>query len=805
MRRALAALVALTCASVGTAEAQETTDYTVRRGDTCGQIARAHYGHSRRYDLIHQANPDLGPMPHHLTPGQVLHLPVVPETTSADATVTAMRRQVRHQRPSEGDWTPSHVGQDLNQGWRLSTGEQSTAELSFRRSSTATVREQTLVIVYGAGVQRVRHEGSRAVVRQGSLLSRLRSLSGADPDEPLEVETPSALATLREGESQVDVDESGETRVAVHSGGNATVATASGEGAVQVRPGQGTAVQPGQRPARPRPLPHAPRWVRGPHRFVGLRDGGGTIRGRWEEAPRAARYRVEVARRRDGRDLVIATAVPATVREMEMHRLPPGTYYVRVATIDDERFEGRPAQPVELTVVAAELIAPGATQPLDPTNPDDPFGLDTLDDGTASLDHVSVSATPPRVPRYATLSLPEDVRCRFGASDPVQQLRLVDEGPLALTCAAGDEEVGGLEVQVLASTARLEDEAGHAIETLARAETPVRVTLDPVLRDVSGLTLLAPEGVTVSGVEPHPDGGLRAVLTASEAVDAERVVVRVATADESHLPIADAEVGLAPRAVVEAPVPPAPIEPPPEIPDPHGLQEAFGLAAFASSVGLRDERRSGSGMHLAISFASAADMDPDAQARVTGGARAALFDDYLRLDVAVPLDLASSANRTANRGSRDVYFAAGSRVLNEGMIGLAVEAGIWTPTAGDQGLDRGRMMIAADFSLRFLDDDRLAVRTRQGAIFDLVGSGSALWSSAYGFDVWIVGPLSAGVELDLTMGTEDGADRAAAAVGAGLALDLGHVSVHAAGRVGFGDERLIGLGSGSVAVRGSFR
>ncbi|MCA9610988.1 MAG: LysM peptidoglycan-binding domain-containing protein, partial [Myxococcales bacterium] len=771
MRRAIA-LCALLAISTP-ARAQETEDYTVRRGDTCGQIARARYGHSRRYDLIHQANPELGPMPHHLTPGQVLHLPVLPDQSAADATVTAMRRTVRHQRPSQGEWTPSHVGQDLNQGWRLSTGSESTAELSFRRSSAATIREETLVIVYGTGVERVRHEGSRAVVRQGSILSRLRSLSGADPDEPLEVETPSARATLRDGESQVDVDESGTTRVAVHTGGNATVTTAEGEGAVQVRPGHGTSVQPGQRPARPRPLPRAPRWVPGPHRFVGLHDGGGTIRGRWEEAPRAARYRVEVARRRDGRDLVIATAVPATVREMEMHRLPPGTYYVRVATIDDEQFEGRPAQPIELEVVPAELIAPGATTPLDLTNPDDPYGLEGLDDGLGDLDHVGVSATPPRVPRYATLMLPDDIRCRFGASDPVQQLRLVDEGPLALTCAAGDEEVGGLAMQVLASSARLEDREGHTLETLPRAETAVRVLLDPSIRDVSGLTLLAPEGVAVADVGPHPDGGIEAVLTASEAIEAERVVVRVATSDESHLPIADAEVALAPGAVADTPPPPPSVEPEPEIPDPHGLQEAFGLAAFASMVGLRDERRSGSGMHLALSFASAESMDPDAQLRVTGGARAAFLDDYLRVEVAVPLDLASSANRTANRGSRDVYFAVSSRVLNEGMIGLAVEAGIWAPTAGDQGLDRGRLMIAADFSLRFLDDDRLAVRTRQAGVFDLVGSGSVLWSSAYGFDVWIAGPLSAGVELDLSMGHEDGVDLAAGAVGAGLALDLG--------------------------------
>lgn len=298
---------------------------------------------------------------------------------------------------------------------------------------------------------------------------------------------------------------------------------------------------------------------------------------------------------------------------------------------------------------------------------------------------------------------------------------------------------------------------------------------------------------------------MRAQLV-SDGVSAERIVLRVATADESHLPIADAEVGVQAAAVVAPPPEVDDLQLPELDPDPHGLQEAFGLAAFPSAVGLRDERRSGSGMHLALSFTSAAMGDPDAHVRITGGARAAFFDDYLRLDVAVPLDLVGPTNRSSRLGSRDVYLAASSRVLNEGMFGLAVEAGVWAPTAAGQGLDRPRLQVAADFSLRFLDDDRLAVRTRQAGIFDLSDTNnSVLWASAYGFDVWIVGPLSAGVELDLVIGREDARDWVSAAVGAGLALDLGGVAITAAGRVGFGDDALLGQGSGTLAVRGNFR
>ena len=103
--RALAsALVALVLLPCGPASAQQMQSYTVRDGDTCGSIARRVYGNSRRYDLIHQHNPELGPMPHDLAPGTVLSLPDVRTRSGAEATVTAARRQVRGQPPQAPDW-----------------------------------------------------------------------------------------------------------------------------------------------------------------------------------------------------------------------------------------------------------------------------------------------------------------------------------------------------------------------------------------------------------------------------------------------------------------------------------------------------------------------------------------------------------------------------------------------------------------------------------------------------------------------------------------------------------------------------
>ena len=131
MKRALlTTALALACAS--SVHAQDTLQpYTVQEGDTCGTIAERWYGSPRRYDRIHEHNPDLGPMPHHLHAGQVLQLPL-PREPGADATVTDARGTVRAQRSTEPAMTGARIGEDLDTGSRLSTGERSSAELTFR-------------------------------------------------------------------------------------------------------------------------------------------------------------------------------------------------------------------------------------------------------------------------------------------------------------------------------------------------------------------------------------------------------------------------------------------------------------------------------------------------------------------------------------------------------------------------------------------------------------------------------------------------------------------------------------------------
>ncbi len=80
-------------------DAPGTVRYTVQKGDTCAKLALRVYKDPRGVELIHTANPGLGPLPHNLVPGTVLLFPPKADKEGPDARLTAFRNQVIVQVP----------------------------------------------------------------------------------------------------------------------------------------------------------------------------------------------------------------------------------------------------------------------------------------------------------------------------------------------------------------------------------------------------------------------------------------------------------------------------------------------------------------------------------------------------------------------------------------------------------------------------------------------------------------------------------------------------------------------------------
>lgn len=341
----------------------ELIDYPITKGDTCASIAKKLYGDSSRYDIIHAFNPQLGPkLPHRHTVGDTLRLP---PRIPPNAWVTAITRRVEHRSARASDWQPSRSGTPLQVGYRVSTHDESAAELTFEDDSAVELQENTLLVIFGRSARDARAEPNRARLEHGTLRARLAELRGeapgATPPAGLRLESPAASAMSTNASILMSVEPDGMAAVSNHGGGDIEVASMSFPSAkVSVIDGMGTRVKRGQRPEPPRPLPAAPAWT-GATELVGWGATGpqAAVTLRWAPVPDAARWRIEL---RKGGSTFAAMPLPTHQLDARLLGLPEGTYTVTLSTRDIHGLTSKPSAPATVHIKAlagGETLAPG--------------------------------------------------------------------------------------------------------------------------------------------------------------------------------------------------------------------------------------------------------------------------------------------------------------------------------------------------------------------------------------------------------------------------------------------------------------
>ncbi len=732
----------------------EIIEYTVVAGDNCGRIAQRMWGNARRYDIIHSYNPDMGPPPHQLIAGTVLHLPRVATDASAlpDARVTAAERSVTARPSTAETWRAAAVGLPLYRGWHVTTEERSSAELTFRDTSVIAMRADTLVIIFGDAAGRVRRGGTEATLDHGTMrtaLGALRGDAGGGSALALHVTTLSGSADMNGGSSVVSVDDGGTSRISAHVG-EVSVRGETGP-AVSVPEGMGSAVVPHARPTPPRPLPAAPTWMNGPRRFLGAPGRGAVISGEWAAVANARTYHVEIARSADGRDVVSTTEVPSSVTRFELHGFPAGTYYLRVSTIDMDFFESRPSEVLTVVAADARFLAPGATE-----------------GGTFPAIDPSEEPGPLELPFGTRVSVPDDVHCVLADGSSASEIVVTSDAPPSCTDASG-----GAVVLLPMHTTSMTLRSGVATMN-AGATEPIAMSLASgpipdgatIIGDRVTVTSVRREGDSFIATVEAPPGDYTATLSlVLDGVVLATTTLRVSTAT----PTAPPEE---PVAVVEEEAP----APPP----PGALTEAVGSIAFSQSVGLRDLDARGVGGRLGI---AGIDTGGGTIARVMLEAFGALLDDQLRFSVAMPIDFTSPRVQSWQAGSGDLIANVGWLPLRRGPVSLLVDAGLWIPTGLDRGIPNARLVPSLEMA--WLLGASFHLRTRQAAIVDLASTGPRLWASAYGMDARVVGLLGVGFEVELVVGDPDGNGvHSDYAFVPEVVFDLSPVTLHVGGRFG---------------------
>lgn len=771
------AFVLAVLAAPGPAHAQEPEpliEYRVQQGDSCASIARRFFGSARAYDRIHAHNPGLGPPPHRLQAGTVLRLPrqAAGGVGGADARLTVVVNRVEARAPRQRDWREAQRGLGLERGWQVATHDRSSAEITFRDASIVQMREQTLVIIYGASGQLARAGSPRATLERGTLRSRLDELAGV-----LRVSTASTEADVGSGQTVVSVAEDGTSRLANLEGAAATVT--SGSVRVRVPAGTGTLVRRGERPTEPRPLPPAPRWAQDlAGRFVGLTGRGGTLAGSWMPVEGAVAYRVEVARQPDGGDLLAAVEMPATVTRFEVPRIPPGVYYVSVASIDHDLLEGRPSPRRAMQVLSARLIPLGGAEPIeepyDPGDPSQPFRR-------------------PRVLPGTWIVAPVGLRCAAGDVEPAEMLTLREAGVFQVRCLdSRDREVPAFEVEVARVRAVLQPPEAALIR--GRPVTIAVRILSPVPLPVM-LSPILPDGISVESVERRAEDLYRLRLVAARDAPAEVDVSLGVLAATSSVPLATARIavndGVAPTFLRPAP-------PPEEAPlTPLGLHP-IGPMPLSEQLSLGDLDRPGVSVWVSTGALGPVPGSGKVLVRTSTGAQAQIFDQPLRIGFAWILDVDGAGPPAGRRGHGDVTADLAWVVHRSPTLALSIDVGAWIPTrATEAGVEHLLLRPSASLDLQALP--WLVLSTRQGLIAGAVGARPLLWSSSWGASVPVTRWLTPGLCVDVAVGRGSVGDLASVSGGADLVLAFGAFELGLLARIPLTADAREGFGSWLVS------
>ncbi|NUN15885.1 MAG: FecR domain-containing protein [Myxococcales bacterium] len=765
-----------------------TYDYITRAGDSCIKIATEQFGDNGRYHLIHQHNSWLKkmPLPHRFEPGTILKLPLsFGSTPGPDAEVTAMQRRVEARSPADELWKLAKLGLELFRGWQISTWEKAAAEITFRDESTLNIRENTLVILFGPQKNTATTQRFNARLEKGALRSRLDALSGRPS---VTVTTPSATATLREGEALVSVAEDNMCRVSNFEGKPITLTSASQPKTVSVVSGYGSRVSNGHKPEKPRLLPPSPIWTN-EHTglVVGLEGIGASIYGQWSKVNQAIGYRVELARRSDGGDVIVAALVPGDTDRFEAHGLPSGWYFVAVSAIDAAGLESRPS------LRRATLVRLATSHPQDALR--DHWPHDTPPDTTTVLPKA------PRVLIGAMLQFHDEILCDMGDNKWSSTIGLYQGGAVQLHCRDLEQQRAlPLQLDIIQPTVSALPTAGEESLVVTRGvRHPIPLRFDAPVALPSSIQIIGPPGVDVE--IDRSDSGLPKIawVTANNHVAPTFSLEVVVQNDAYVASLATLQVTIRPSETIssQTTVLSDPIQKPTRV------SRLMDQTLSSSVMGVRDLESLENTVSLGIGVISRGPKTVNEVVHFSAAADMTFLDNALRLGLGHSFHFADglqthTASRQASRLRTDIV---GIFSLQEN---LWISAGLtgWIPTfADDQGNRTASLVPSTDVHFRFAE--RFVVRTRQGVLLDLAANGSHLWASAYALDLWLWGPLALSTEFNLNIGSINRSFGWLGTITPLLHVDTGFIVASIGPTIPLNEEAQLRFGNVSLFLTGS--
>lgn len=311
---------------------EKTIEMTVVKNDTLINICKkyldepslwpeiAGINHLKNHDLIHQ--------------GQRLLIPVrLLKGLPHNGQVVFIKGDVAVRSGQKAEWKKLNVNDLVMQGDILRTGHESVAEIVFDDGTSFFQRPDTILEIRTTQKKADSTLWQRFILRGGQFILKVRRSLGHE--SRIEIQTPAAVASAR----------GTDFRVAVDAGQNMTSEVLEGKIDVQaqkrvvsLQEGEGTRVNKGEPPLKPRKLlmPPEPSDLQDLYRIMPFSI-------RFHDVPGAAAYRIGLSADASGKNIL---------REKMIHRggafeltgLDDGEYYLHSRSIDDAAIEGFPSE-----------------------------------------------------------------------------------------------------------------------------------------------------------------------------------------------------------------------------------------------------------------------------------------------------------------------------------------------------------------------------------------------------------------------------------------------------------------------------
>jgi hypothetical protein len=276
----------------------------------------------------------------YISPGQRLIIPVrLLKRVQAEGRVVFAKGEIVMQTAEKELWKTLRMDDVVRPGYLIKTGPDSAVEVAFGDGSSFYQEPDTLLELTTQQERGTVNLMKRIFLKTGRLLMKIRSVTGSE--SRIEIQTPAAALTPRGTEFRVTVGTNETTHSEVFQG----IVDAEAEGQkVSIEAGEGTRINKGEPPSKPRKLLPPPA-------FVDVQPSYGTMPFTiaLAQIEGAVAYRILLSKDEEGKD-VVQEKVIRSGEVWEAAGLGNGAYYLRSRSIDELGLEGASSAPNSITI-----------------------------------------------------------------------------------------------------------------------------------------------------------------------------------------------------------------------------------------------------------------------------------------------------------------------------------------------------------------------------------------------------------------------------------------------------------------------